>query len=85
MAESSGTSHSSSALVKLFSTCDVTRDFASGMTDADAHAAIIRTERGGDGAQTVVAGVATARLHFDLARGKIDFVMDDDKCVSGSL
>ena len=49
--------------------------FLAGMADADAHPAIIRPQRRGDGAQAVLPGIAAAGLHFQLAGGQIDLVM----------
>ena len=53
--------------------------FLAGMADADAHAAIIGPERRGDGAQAIIARVAAAGFHLQLAGGEIDLVMDDDE------
>ena len=50
--------------------------FLAGMAHADAHPAVIRSQRGGDGAQAVLPGIAAAGLHFQLAGREIDLVMD---------
>ena len=43
---------------------------AAGMTDADAHAAVVVADMAGDGAQAVVAGVAAASLDLQLGRAR---------------
>ena len=53
--------------------------FLAGMTDADAHPAIIGTERRGDRAGAIVAGIAAAGLDLELGGGEIDLVMHDDE------
>ena len=50
-----------------------------GMADADPHAAIIRPQRRGDRTQAVLARIAAAGLHLQLAGGQIDLVMDHDQ------
>ena len=64
-----------SSLEKFCSTWPVTAVLLAGMADADPHPAIIRPQRGGDGAQAVLPGIAAAGLHFDLAGGQVDLVM----------
>src|SRR5882724_13199100 len=55
--------------------------FVAGMTDADAHAAIVRSERRGDRTRTVVSSIAAAALDLQLSGGKGDLVMQhDDRC-----
>ena len=48
------------------------------VADADAHARVLVAEVGGERAQAVVAGVAAAGLHLDLARREVELVVKDD-------
>ena len=56
-----------------------------GMADADAHPAIIRAQRGGDGAQAILPGIAAAGLHLQLACRQVDLVMRHHQRASGNL
>ena len=56
-----------------------------GMPDADAHAVIVVAHVRGDGAQAVVAGIAAADLHLQLAGREVDLVVKDVDVLDGDF
>ena len=55
------------------------------MADADAHAAIVVAAMGRDRAQAVMAGIAAADLHAQLAGRQVELVVEDRHVVQRDL
>ena len=57
----------------------INQRLVAGMADADPHALKVVADMGADRAQPVMAGIAAADLHSDLAGREIELVVKDDE------